>query len=79
MGEEREAFSLRSLARRYHVDRAIISELVRSGQLPAARIGKRRLLVLRRDWEALLRRKAIRPDSNTVRVVEERLKREAAS
>jgi len=76
MGDEREAFSLRALCRAYGIDASVPSRAIRAGELPAARLGKRRFLILRADWEKFVRRKAVQPDSHAACVVEQRLRRE---
>jgi excisionase family DNA binding protein len=56
---QRAALTLRAIEREYHVSRAYLSALVRSGELPAIRRG-RALVVLRSDLEAWWRREALR-------------------
>jgi excisionase family DNA binding protein len=73
------ALSIREINAEYGVDRAWVSRLIHSGELPAVQRGRRRWLILRRDWEDFLRRKAVRPETDPVRVVEERLARKRAA
>ena len=47
---EKSAFSVRAIARLYGVSRGTISDAIRSGELRAARLGKRRYLITKDDW-----------------------------
>jgi excisionase family DNA binding protein len=76
VAEQAKASSIRGLAKIYPVGRERISEFIRSRELPATRLGTRRYLILHADFEELLRRKAIWPEPDPRRVVEERLRRE---
>jgi len=75
---ERHALSARAIEREYRVRRDRIGEAVRTGELPAARLGSRRFTILRRDFEAWLsRHPAARPASHdAVAVVRARIERE---
>lgn len=72
------ASSVRGLNRRYGVSRDFIYDAIARGELPAARIGKRRFLVLHRDFESYLRSLAIRPTSSAEAFVERRLAMDGA-
>ena len=48
------AFSATEAERLYRLDRSLICKAVRQGKLPAFQPGKRRYLILRRDFEAWL-------------------------
>lgn len=58
---ERAAFSLRGVERAYGIDRRRIAGAIASGELPASRLGKRRLQILRADVESWLRSHPIAP------------------
>jgi excisionase family DNA binding protein len=68
----REALSLRGIERVYGFAREYVSGLARSGELPAMRHGNA-LRILRADFEAWMRQRAI---SNAERRVAELLERE---
>ena len=76
---ERAAFSIRQLAQVYGVGRQTVSAAIRRGDLPAARFGPKRIVVLRSDFETWLRSHAIRPTAHAEDVVERRLERETAA
>jgi excisionase family DNA binding protein len=58
----RAALSLRGIATEYGIDRARVAVAVRSGELPASRLGRQRMLVLRSDVEEWLRRYRVTPE-----------------
>ena len=76
---KRVALTIRGINREYGVSREWISERIKAGELPASRRGKRRVEVLRRDWEALLRRYLIRQSADDHAFVAARLAQEQAS
>ncbi|HBZ72826.1 MAG TPA: hypothetical protein DEP35_25075 [Deltaproteobacteria bacterium] len=52
MHTERSGFSVAALARELRTSKSTIAAEIRSGRLRAARIGKRRYLILAKDVEA---------------------------
>lgn len=52
-----EAFSIRGLSRAYGISRRRIACAIAAGELHAARLGKRRFIILRRDAERWIREK----------------------
>lgn len=56
---EQLALSCRGIQRQYGIDRRRIASAIASGDLPASRLGVRRLLILRADFEAWLRGHAV--------------------
>ena len=74
---ERAALTLRGVERALGLDRRTISAAIKSGELPATRIGKRNLLILRSDVESWLRRHALCPNAHAEARVEQLLARES--
>lgn len=62
----RHGLTARAIQREYGIRRERIGEAVNAGELPAARLGARRFLILRDDFEAWLRRHAVRPAGDHV-------------
>lgn len=56
----RRALTLRGTEREYGISRAVLSAAIRTGDLPAARIGERRLTILARDVEEWLARHPVK-------------------
>ena len=77
--ENRIAFSVREAARACGLSRDALRAAIRAGELPAARIGSRRLVVLASDLEAWIRRHTISPSADAHAVVEQVLARERAN
>ena len=50
------ALSQRGVCREYGVDQRTVQEAIASGDLPAYRLGKRRLTIFREDVEAWIRK-----------------------
>ena len=73
---DQRGFTLRGASRAYGLARATLTAAIRRGELPAARIGQRRLVILASDVEAFLRRHAIRPTQHSEAVVDAVLARE---
>ena len=73
----RAALSIRQINREYGVSRDTVSHAIRNGDLPASQLGTKRILVLRRDFEAWLQKHAVRPPDFAAARVEEVLAREA--
>jgi hypothetical protein len=73
---QRAALSVRGIEREYGVSRTRVMEAIRAGEVAASRLGSRRYSVLRTDFEAWLRRQAIRPTSHAEQRVAEILARE---
>lgn len=81
MGMGQRAGSARAFAIEYNVDRRLICDEIRAGRLPASRIGLRKFLILRDDFERWFRSKRVRPSSfchGSEEAVSRRLAREAA-
>ena len=74
---ERVASSIRGLNQRYGVGRGKITEAIRLGELPATRLGPKRIVVLHSDFEGWLRSHAVRPTDFAAGRVAEVLAREA--
>jgi excisionase family DNA binding protein len=55
----RYALSVREAAREYGLDRRLIADAIRAGSLPAARLGRRKLTILRADLEDFIRGHAV--------------------
>ena len=51
---DRQAYTLRGAARAYGLARDTLAAAIRAGDLPASRLGSRRLVILRRDLDAWL-------------------------
>jgi len=62
------AHSLRQASRRYSVARDTLAAAVRRGDLPASRLGRRRLLILDDDLRDWLARHRVRPQTVAERV-----------
>jgi predicted DNA-binding transcriptional regulator AlpA len=75
----REAYTLRGAERAFGISRSRLSEAIRSGELPASRLGARRLTILRSDAQNWIRRHAVRPSTHAAARVEEVLEREVRS
>ena len=60
---KRRALSARGVEREYGVDRGLVGRAIRTGQLPASRVGRRRYLVFRDDVEGWLRAFKVKPGS----------------
>lgn len=73
----RFALSARGVARLLGVSPDLVLEEIRTGRLPAYRLGRRRLLVRREDVEAWLAARRVRPTAHAERIVERVLQREA--
>lgn len=58
-GTQREALSLRGVERAFGINRRRLAEAVEAGELRAARVGKRKLTILRTDVERWLRGAAV--------------------
>ena len=74
---DRAAYTLRGVERALGIDRRTVSAAIRAGELPAARLGSRRMLILATDIETWLRSKAVRPNAHAESVVARVLAREA--
>jgi excisionase family DNA binding protein len=74
---DQTAYTLRGVERALGIDRRTVSAAIRAGELPAARLGSRRLLILATDIETWLRRHAIQPTARAELLVERVLAREA--
>ena len=72
--DQREVLSKRAVRRIYGFDP---TEAIDLGEIPASRVGKRRLSIFRADVEAYIRKHAIRPTDHAEARVNEVLKREA--
>ena len=70
------ALSVLGLNREYGAYRTVIAAVIYAGDLSAARLSEKRLVVLRTDLETWLQSKAIQPDSHALSFVERRLERE---
>lgn len=75
VGMEPIGLSVSAAARLYGLDRQTLARAILAGELPASRPGARRILLLRPDIEAWLRRHAVQP-SRATDVVERVLERE---
>jgi len=64
------ALTARAVAREYGISRDRVRAAIRSGDLPAARLGRRSYTLLRRDVEAWIERHRVEP-----RTVAERVER----
>jgi hypothetical protein len=53
------ALSASGVEREYGIGRVVIVNAVRSGELPASRLGAKRLFILREDLEAWVRSKRV--------------------
>ena len=73
---ERAAFSIRQISRVYGVGRRTVSDAIRRGELPAAKLTPKRFVILRRDFEAWLRSHAAFPTDHAIARVEAVLARE---
>ena len=71
-----EAYTLRGVEREFGISRARLSEAIRSGALPAARLGSRRMTILRSDVLQYIKKHAIRPTDFAETRVDEVLERE---
>jgi len=74
---DRHALSARGVEREYQIGRDRVIAAVRAGELPAARLGARRILILRTDLERWIRAHTIRPTTDARVRVDEVLAREA--
>jgi len=72
------AHTLRGASRRYSVARDTLAAAVRRGDLPASRLGQRRLLILDDDLRAWLRAHRVRPSTVAERVEAALAQEEAA-
>lgn len=70
--------SIRGAARLYGVSHVTVRAAIAANELPAARIGRRRLLILRTDLDAWIRKHQLRPSTDDVAVVDRVLERERA-
>ena len=77
--ERRAALTARQSAVVYSLSKTTIRDAIRAGELPAFRIGKRRLLILRQDLEQWLRKHQVRPSAHAEQTVRDRLEHEATT
>jgi len=61
--DDRRAITLRGVQRAYGIARDRVSAAIRAGELPASRIGARRLTILVRDVEGWIARHRISPSA----------------
>jgi hypothetical protein len=71
-----EAYTLRGVERAFGISRARLSEAVRTGALPAARLGSRRMTILRGDVLRYIKKHSIRPGDFAEARVDEVLERD---
>lgn len=76
--QTREALSYRGIQRVYGYAREFVGEVVKRGEVPAAPKGRARM-ILRSDWEAWMRRHALRPREHAEAVADRVLEREERS
>jgi len=62
MEQGQRAGSARQFAAEYNTDRRLIGAEIRAGRLPASRLGLKKFLILRADFERWLASKRVRPD-----------------
>ena len=74
-----EAYTLRGVERAFGISRARLSEAIRSGALPAARLGSRRMTILRGDVLQYIQKHSIRSTDLAEARVDEVLERERNS